>query len=92
MTASSSSFKPAAMLLAALLAAALVTVLMPPGPAWAQRNGANVITVNTDEDEFNRLGHVILLDKDLFTADLRRGARRDFKFLCARTSRLRSLR
>jgi len=31
-------------------------VLISSDPAWAQRNGANVITVNTDEDESNTDG------------------------------------
>jgi hypothetical protein len=52
MTASSSTFKPAAM----VSAASLITVLMSSSLAWAQPNGADVITINTDEDESNTDG------------------------------------
>jgi CSLREA domain-containing protein len=52
MTASSSTFKPAAM----VSAASLIALLMSSSLAWAQPNGANVITVNTDEDEANTDG------------------------------------
>jgi CSLREA domain-containing protein len=56
MRASANTFKTAAMVSAALLAAVLVAVLMSSGPALAQPNGVNVITVNTDEDELNTDG------------------------------------
>ena len=56
MTASSTVLKLAAMASAALLATVLVAVLVPSGLASAQSNGANVITVNTEEDESNTDG------------------------------------